>query len=259
MFYNSFRRRQRQLQSKQTGRSASTYSGHTPSTSIQLPNFIPTVKLDSQDTTPPLHYSPTTSDRERQSSFDSTPVSTPKAAVFGAFPRKTEKERDLLFSWHHRGADNVVSNDSSYIESALLDSDLEDCNFPLFGQSPPRPGMAARSSPINITNKPYSSLTSPRQQQTSNLTNALHSTTGNGRRPSNAANAMTSNVRYMGNGNGTGRHDSMGTSSGLAPYSGGAQPISMNRTQQRRESIAGSLANGMSWGGVSVGSWIRDE
>lgn len=27
----------------------------------------------------------------------------------------------------------------------------------------------------------------------------------------------------------------------------------------RRESLAGSLVGGMSWGGVSVGSWIRDE
>jgi len=45
-------------------------------------------------------------------------------------------------------------------------------------------------------------------------------------------------------------------------WSGEARPIAMNnsnREKPRRESLAGSLVGGMSWGGVSVGSWIRDE
>lgn len=44
---------------------------------------------------------------------------------------------------------------------------------------------------------------------------------------------------------------------------GGARPISVkgrpNNDKMRRESLAQSLGTGMSWGGVSVNSWIRDE
>lgn len=48
----------------------------------------------------------------------------------------------------------------------------------------------------------------------------------------------------------------------FARFEHGARPITMkgiSNNKARRESIAQSLGTGMSWGGISVGSWIRDE
>ena len=204
-----------------------------------------------------MQYSPTPSDIERVSPRETTPVGTPKGIVSGC-SRKSEREKDLLFSWYRRTPDTFGGSAGLYVDSTLLESDLEDSAFPLFGQSPSRDKMMdVASLPISTTTPAGDGPVSPRQQ-TSNLTSALQSTTGNEMRPSPSIN--------VGSGNGKGgRHDSLGVSiSGLTPQYGGsgAQPISMtgsSRNRQRRESLAGSMAGGMSWGGVSVGSWIRDE
>lgn len=50
--------------------------------------------------------------------------------------------------------------------------------------------------------------------------------------------------------------------SDMSRFENGARPISMKgraMDRNRRESLAQSLGMGMSWGGASVGSWIRDE
>jgi hypothetical protein len=51
------------------------------------------------------------------------------------------------------------------------------------------------------------------------------------------------------------RADSI-TMSGLTPQFPGGMPIN---SHPRRESLAGSMMGGISWGGVSMSSWIRDE
>ncbi|KAL8797872.1 MAG: hypothetical protein Q9195_000224 [Heterodermia aff. obscurata] len=96
------------------------------------------------------------------------------------------------------------------------------------------------------------------QNQPSNLTTALQSTSGNEVRPVQAMNITGANGKS--GSLGTGHRESLGGVSGSDwKSSDGAQPISMNREKPRRESLAGSMVGGMSWGGVSVGSWVRDD
>lgn len=197
--------------------------------------------LDLSDTPPPLHYSPTTSDQEPSSTRESTPVSTP-VGFAPSICRKSGKERDLYFSWHRKPADGASGSNGLYIDSTLLEPDFDDHTFPLFGTSPPNSNMAGAAAPIDIATRQASS--SPRGHQTSNLTYALQ-----GRNGAEDASPAVDIGRFDSTGlkSLAGRNDSVGT------VQWG------NVDKPRRESIAASLTGGMSWGGVSVGSWIRDE
>jgi transcription factor SFP1 len=45
-----------------------------------------------------------------------------------------------------------------------------------------------------------------------------------------------------------------------ASYQGmGARPIMVKDRPRRESNNTGSFMGGMSWGGISVGSWVRDE
>jgi len=104
------------------------------------------------------------------------------------------------------------------------------------------------TSPIDIATPTRNASSSPSSQGVGvkPTTNFLD--------PDSRTSAMMSSNNFE-NGMGRGRQDSFA----------GAKPISMNNPNRnadgrpRRESLAGSLVQGMSWGGVSVGSWIRDE
>jgi transcription factor SFP1 len=202
---------------------------------------------------PPLHYSPCISDHDRSSTRESTPISTP-IGLGVPFARRPDRGKSH-FAWH--GKPLGANNHASYFDSAIIEADHdEDSNFPLFPSSPPDSStMSAQVAPIDIATRQTS--ISPPGQQASNLTTALRKA-GNSERPINVSSP---------NGGGLGnfktvavRKDSIGAS--MAQWTGGTKPISVsgsNRDRPRRESLAGSLVGGMSWGGVSVGSWIRDE
>jgi len=195
-----------------------------------------------------LHFSPAASDRERSFTAETTPIGTPRGFPTG-FPRRPDKES--LVSWNHKqgGFGGIAAN--NYVDSTLLESDFGDSTFPLFDEPSAYTEMVNRATPIDIATP--SRHDSPRFAQASNLTSALQTTSGNEARPVSAMDIGGGPVKF---GSGFG-----GIATG-SQYGGGAQPISMNssnRAKPRRESLAGSMVTGMSWGGTSVGSWIRDE
>ncbi|KAI9806518.1 MAG: Transcriptional regulator of ribosomal biogenesis proteins [Piccolia ochrophora] len=125
--------------------------------------------------------------------------------------------------------------------------------------------MAGPASPIDITTPTRHTSSSPASHnKTSNLTSALQGAAAHDAGSNGAMNIGSSSNNGYGMSSGAGRHESLsGAMSGFGSQWGGeARPISMknpNRDKPRRESVAGSVVGGMSWGGVSVGSWIRDD
>lgn len=107
--------------------------------------------------------------------------------------------------------------------------------------------MTTTSSPINIATPTRNASSSPSSQGNNNISNYLD--------PDSRTSARIMTI-------GTGFDDHMGRS--RQESFAAAKPISMNNPNRnddrpRRESMGNSLVGGMSWGGVSVGSWIRDE
>lgn len=216
------------------------------------------MKLDSRETPPPLHFSPVAYDAGRSSTAETTPIGTPRG--FGkVYPRQLGKDHENSPTWPRNVHEGFAGSTSAYIDSALLESDTQDSTFPLFVDSPGSGHrMGSSSSPIDIDRSGRNGSVSPRYHPTSNLTSALQSTSGNELRSTTAMTIGGGNPK--GFSHGLGRRES--TSGGAPAMYSGAQPISMNnsgRKTARRESIASSLVGGMSWGGVSVGSFIRDE
>lgn len=208
--------------------------------------------LDYSGTPPPLHHSPSTSEQDRSSTRETTPIGTPVSSGL-PYSRRPEKEKDLYFSWHRKPTEEPQS---SAFQSTFLEPDLDDSTFPLFPSSPPNhTTMTGPAAPIDISTRQTS--ISPPGQQASNLTSALQRA-GNGDR--SAGDANTHGPSASVSKTNVARKDSFGAS--MAQFGNGTKPITVNgsnHNKPRRESLAGSLVGGMSWGGVSVGSWIRDE
>ena len=204
---------------------------------------------------PPLHYSPFAGEHDRSSTRDSTST-TPlgfgvRSSSLLSHNRPDREKVYLDPFWNSR---NSVGSRPSYFDPHFPPSShfQEDHDFPLFPSSPKMNGLA---TPIDIATRQTS--VSPPGQQASNLTSALQKA-NNGERTGSVSHASSVGLSVFKAP--PPRKDSVSTAA--AQWGNGTKPISVsgsNRDKPRRESLAGSLVGGMSWGGVSVGSWIRDE
>ncbi|EXJ62143.1 hypothetical protein A1O7_02576 [Cladophialophora yegresii CBS 114405] len=206
--------------------------------------------LDLEDSPPPLNHSPSPSDRSQFTSRDTTPV-TP-VGNGPSFSRKTEKD---LLPWFKKPIDvgRTTTRLCLDTDTSLLAPDFDDNTFPTFGVSPPRQGMASVARPFDISVRQTS--TSPRGNQPSNLTSALQRSDSEEKRMMANATPDTALNRPI-------PQMPSNSSSDFSNFEHGARPISMKGRpddRARRESLAQSLNAGMSWGGISVGSWIRDD
>jgi transcription factor SFP1 len=117
----------------------------------------------------------------------------------------------------------------------------------------------ATASPIDIQTPPRYGSNSP-QNQTSNLTSALRQAEAQPDMATtpgllNPNNFDFNNARpAMGE-----RHPSISMLGSSFYGNSAARPITMKDRGRRESTNMGSFAGGMSWGGHSVGSWIRDE
>jgi transcription factor SFP1 len=235
--------------------------------SSQLANTTPTPPP------PDLDY------RQESRSTSNTPISTPRADQEPWPPSsplnqsKKEREKDLYFSWHKKpGAANRHSNPllgadwhfTEDIEDALFDNDGDDENplAPLFpDDDTPRAATMASAIPIDISLPPRLNSQSPRNH-TSNLTFALQEAGASAQPAQEAAfEDQRQNAGEPGRLSVGARNDSITNMFGGSSYYGGsgARPISVKDRQRRESNTGGSFMNGMSWGGMSVGSFIRDE
>lgn len=202
--------------------------------------------LNTRDTPPPLLHSSSLSDQASSTSRETTPF-TPVA--LGSFPAKRfDKTFDAL-PWFQRPPQTAKSTRSLCLDSTLVDPDFDENTFPQFGASPRDRSMALAAAP-NETFSNRQTSTSPRGNQPSGLTAAFKKSDSGERIPTSTS-TMEAPPSLV-----------VSDSSDMSRFENGARPISMKgrpTNQNRRESIAQSLGMGMSWGGASVGSWIRDE
>jgi transcription factor SFP1 len=201
---------------------------------------------NSSHTPPPLH-----SPSGRESSVESTPISTPRSFGY-TFPTQKSKEPDHFFHW--QGRRHQVGDDVHFTHDDLLfPPDDDDSTLPLFLSSSPQPPavkMPGPASPIDIATARQSS-SSPRNQQ-SNLTSQLQQPRIDVRHDHSSEQVEDLDVM------GKGRQESVGML-GTTPFGAQSIPQRGQRRESNSKGQSGSMMTGMSWGGLSMRDFMMED
>jgi hypothetical protein len=205
----------------------------------------------STHSTPPLH-----SPGGRESSAESSPISTPNSSrhpsVAVAVPylpvnnyNSDDKATDLFSQFttaDEFDSDDILFPDDAHASGVVL---FPDAHYPRFII----PNDKMPSPPIQIATPRHPSNSPPRNQQ-SNLTSQL-------RQPDHTDDLDMDGIPSN---DSKPRQESVSMLS-TTPYGARAIPVTddMGFRRGSHVGLSGSLMGGMSWGGLSMGSFVRDE
>jgi len=217
----------------------SLHTSYTSTTAVLATTVQEPFLSHSSPPTPPL-----SNEFSRASSVESDRAPTPPSFPFGAINYLNTDTKS--FFNQAEGADG----DLTFLD---VDQDIHNGRkYSIFSPSRPETtpftdsisffNMAPSSAPIEI------SRSSPPGSNKSNLTSQLEAV---------SSDQYQNHPRLFSNGGGNGlQPDSYSYSNSFSK----SRPINMNGKSSRKPSQqAGSFMGGMSWGGMSVGSFIRDE
>jgi transcription factor SFP1 len=200
----------------------------------------------STHSTPPLHYL-----SGRESSAESSPISTPPSSRHHSYavpPTQApypDKAADLFAQFttaDEFDSDDILFPDDANASGVVLFPDSTHSHLCI-------PNDAMPSPPRQIATPRHPSNSPPRTQH-SNLTSQL-------RQPQGADDLDMDGIP---NHDLKPRQESVSMLS-TTPYGARAIPVTdgMGFRRESHVGLSGSLMGGMSWGGLSMGSFVRDE
>lgn len=200
----------------------------------------------SNHSTPPLHYH-----SGRESSAESSPVSTPPSSRHHSYaqpdslvghPSKAPDPFTQFTVADEFDSDDILFPDDTHASGVVLFPESSHPHLAIPSDNMPSP-------PIQIAT-PRQASNSPSRNQQSNLTSQLRQPQADNDMDMDGVPSLDVKPRQ----------ESVSMLS-TTPYGAKAIPVrdGMGFRRESHVGLSGSLMGGMSWGGLSMGSFVRDE